>query len=378
MNKSSSPEQSIHFRRFTVAVILFGVLSAAIPILISELIGGWTKKYTSRVNYSAHVDMSGKVAIVTGANTGIGLVTARRLAEAGAHVIVAARSITKGEAAVSTIRSGLMKGVGSAEFLQLDLASLVSVRKFAAAFMKKKLPVHVLVNNAGVMKSPGALFIGKNLTYGFDVTEEGFEYHIGVNHIGHFYLTNLLLDVLKSSTPSRVVTVSSSAESGASGEGINFDRWLPKGGVMPESYEDGVAYGQSKLANLMFAAELAGRVSGSGVSAYACHPGVIETELMRYMEPAMQEEVKKDGLVSEYASKLIGPIFSASFSSSEDGALNQFYLATADSKDLVNGANYHPIGRLTKASHPQASNATLQALLWDNTLKILKKKGFKI
>lgn len=171
MKKSPSTERPIHFRRSTVTAILFGALIAAIPIIISELIGGWTKKYTSRANFSAPVEIRGKVAIVTGANTGIGLVTARRLAEAGAHVIVAARSISKGEAAVSTIRSGLADGVGSAEFLQLDLASLASVRDFAASFKKKNLPLHVLVNNAGVMKSPGAAFIGKSLAYGFEVTE---------------------------------------------------------------------------------------------------------------------------------------------------------------------------------------------------------------
>mmetsp|Transcript_35347 Transcript_35347/g.69608 ORF Transcript_35347/g.69608 Transcript_35347/m.69608 type:complete len:167 (+) Transcript_35347:916-1416(+) len=161
-------------------------------------------------------------------------------------------------------------------------------------------------------------------------------------------------------------------------EGMNFDQWLPKGGVMPDSYEDGVAYSQSKLANLMFAAELATRTSGTGVTAYACHPGVIESDLARYMDPVLKEEARKDGLVSEYAGKIFGPLFAASMFNTEDGALNQLYLARAEGRELVNGAFYHPIGSVTEATHPQASNATLRSLLWEKTKKVLKKKGFKI
>lgn len=173
--------------------------------------------------------------------------------------------------------------------------------------------------------------------------------------------------------------VSSTAEMGAfEEEGIRFDQWLPKDGKIPESYEDGVAYAQSKLANLMFAAEFSERFSGSGVTAYACHPGVIKTDIVRYMNPVIEEQNRKGGVVSEYAGKLVMSLFNAALFTAEDGALNQFYLATADAKDLVNGANYHPIGKMTQAAHPQALNATLQTLLWENTEKVLKKKGFKV
>jgi NAD(P)-dependent dehydrogenase (short-subunit alcohol dehydrogenase family) len=115
--------------------------------------------------------------------------------------------------------------------------------------------------NAGVMKSPGADYVGKEMRYGFEKTADGFEMHIGTNHIGHFYLTQLLTDTLRASAPARVVVTSSAAEKGAFKQGMRFDLWRTDS--MPSEYEDGLAYGQSKLANLLFAKELARRLQGT-------------------------------------------------------------------------------------------------------------------
>merc|ERR1712023_503164 len=124
-------------------------------------------------------------------------------------------------------------GKPKVRFMKLDLASLPSIKSFAEAFEKMNLPLHMLVQNAGVMKSPGLEAVGQNFTYGYDTTEQGFEMHIGVNHIGHFYLTQLLEPILKKSAPARVVSVSSSAERSAYAKGIRFDLWRTRG----EDYE---------------------------------------------------------------------------------------------------------------------------------------------
>ena len=225
------------------------------------------------------------------------------------------------------------------------------------------------------MKSPGAAFIGQGLTYGFETTKDGFEYHIGVNHVAHTYLTKLLLTKLQESAPSRVVSVSSLAEQNSYDEGIVFDQWVPVNGEMPERYEDGNAYGQSKLANLLFAAELASRLNGTGVTAYALHPGVIETELGRYLEPVMEEQMQASGKLAFYVQRAFATLFTSAFFSAKDGALTQLHLATAPAEELVNGAMYHPIGRVTQPGHPQAQNKTLQAMLWDETEKAIEQRS---
>jgi NAD(P)-dependent dehydrogenase (short-subunit alcohol dehydrogenase family) len=228
------------------------------------------------------------------------------------------------------------------------------------------------------MKSPGAVFVGKNLTYGFEVTQDGFESHIGVNHIAHVYLTKLLTQKLKESAPSRVVAVSSSAEEFAFAEGIRFDQWQPTKTTssswspsLPPPDEDGLAYGQSKLANLLFVRELAKQLDGSGVTAYSCHPGVIQTELFRYLESKNEEDAKLSGTVSVLVLKLVGAFFNQALFLPEDGALTQLQLATSPPEQLVNGAFYHPIGRVQNSSHPQGQNETLPSILWGETERVI-------
>jgi len=322
--------------------------------------------------------LTGKVAIVTGANTGIGKETARELARKGCEVIVAARNVAKGQAAVEEILASVeddvrgATGFGKARvrFLQLDLASLTSVKLFADAFKALDLPLHILVNNAGVMMSPGAAFVGREFTYGYSKTLDGFESQIGINHIGHFYLTHLLEPLLIKSAPSRVIAVSSAAEKGAPASGIDFKSWRER---QPD-YEDGVAYGQSKLANLLFARELAERLETKGVSAYSCHPGVIATELSRYMEAETAAEAKANGAIAAALNDFLMSIFSRALLTPPDGALTQLYLSsTTTIPAKYNGGFFVPIATPAKATHPQAHNTTLQKELWKFTETMVKK-----
>lgn len=176
---------------------------------------------------------------------------------------MACRDKARGEAAVEDVKK--LSGNDKVEFMQLDLMSLESVRKFAEEFKARGLPLHSLINNAGIMALPERT-----------PTKEGFEAQIGVNHLAHHLLTNLLLDKLRESSPSRVVCLASRAhEQGV----INFDDLNSE-----KSYSAIAAYGQSKLANVLFAKELDRRMKAEGakVTAYAVHPGVIQTELTRY------------------------------------------------------------------------------------------------
>ena len=201
----------------------------------------------------------GRTFLVTGGNTGIGRATATALARDGGRVYIACRSAAAGAAAVSAIQEAA--GSQAVWLLALDLASLASVRDCAAAFLATGEPLHVLVNNAGVGGQRG-------------LTADGFELHFGVNHLGHFALTSLLLDRLKASGPgARVVTVSSDAHYGA--HGIDFDALRRS----TASFTGQREYAVSKLCNVLFTQELARRVTD--VSAYALHPGVVASDIWR-------------------------------------------------------------------------------------------------
>jgi NAD(P)-dependent dehydrogenase (short-subunit alcohol dehydrogenase family) len=233
--------------------------------------------------------------------------------------------------------------------------------------------LHLLILNAGVMKSPGAEFIGKPMKYGFETTQDGVEYHIGVNHVAHFHLTQLLMQKLQESAPSRVVVVSSLAEQGSYAQGMVFEDWIPENGQMPANYEDGNAYGQSKLANLLFAKSLAARNEGTNVTAYSLHPGVIHTDLSRYMNPIVQEQLNEQPWLQRIASTAFFGIFQLAMMDAKTGAYTQLHVATADVDTLVNGAFYHPIGKVARSNHPQGENKTLQTMLWQETERVIAK-----
>ena len=202
----------------------------------------------------------GQVALITGGNVGIGRITAIELAKKGFKVIIAGRSLERTQPVLDHINSLAVDE--QAIFLPLDLGSFSSVRECVRLFNQLNLPLHLLINNAGVAGLRG-------------LTQDGFEMTFGINHLGHFLLTHLLLEKLQSSGHSRVISVSSRAHKRAAE--IDWDALR-----QPTNSWTGIReYSVSKLANLLFSAELAKRVQGTSVSTYSLHPGVVDTEIWR-------------------------------------------------------------------------------------------------
>jgi NAD(P)-dependent dehydrogenase (short-subunit alcohol dehydrogenase family) len=214
-------------------------------------------------------DLGGRVYVVTGANSGIGWVTARQLAKQGAHVVLACRRVEEGQKCVASLQTEHPEA--SVEVMALDLGELASVRNFASTFLAKHERLDGLVNNAGVMNTAE----GKTI--------DGFERQLGVNHLGHFLLTEQLDAVLRRSAPARVVCLSSCYHDIAMGrdgeivfEDLHFDE---------RPYDGWKAYAQSKLANLLHAQGLAKRFEGTEVTAVSVHPGWVRTPLIRHTMP---------------------------------------------------------------------------------------------
>ena len=208
------------------------------------------------------IDLRGKLALVTGGSGGLGLETARALASKGAHVVVTARDVPKGEAAAAGIREST--GNPQVEVEELELASRASIRAFAERFLGRHRSLDLLINNAGVMACP------------FAKTSDGFEMQFGTNHLGHFLLTCLLVPALRAGAPSRVASLSSRGHHIApvDFDDPNFER---------RPYHNWMSYGQSKTANVLFAVGLERRLAPAGVHANALHPGAIMTELGRHL-----------------------------------------------------------------------------------------------
>src|SRR5215213_4485558 len=262
-------------------------------------------------------DQSGRTAVVTGANSGLGLVTARELARAGAHVVLACRDVEKGAAALAAI--GAEVPGAELELESLDLSSLDSVRSFAATYRQGHDGLDLLINNAGVMAPPRRR------------TADGFELQFGTNHLGHFALTGLLLDAIEGRPDGRVVTLSSNAHKfgaiafGNLGGDSRYFRWR--------------AYGQSKLANLLFALELERRLrsAGSTVKSLAAHPGYAATNLQHAGPPGIDSAIMRiTNLVAQ---------------SGEMGALPELYAATAPG--LEGGTYVGPDGIGEQRGHPK-------------------------
>lgn len=231
--------------------------------------------------------LTGKTAIITGANTGIGLETALDLARRGARVILACRSVEKGEAAAEVVRQ--RTGNQKVLFVRLDLASLDSVRTAANAILQKEQKIDLLINNAGIALRAYAK------------TKDGFEAHLAVNHLGHFLLTNLLLPSLKAAPSARVITVSSSLYKRCSS--IDFYALNSSDPTRYNNKMPGLAYSQSKLANVLFSRSLSKRLLGTGVCTYVLHPGLVpRTELARefYGFYSLFKKVSRDGIKGLY------------------------------------------------------------------------------
>jgi len=267
-------------------------------------------------------DQSGRWAVVTGANSGLGLVTARALARAGASVVLACRNMEKGEQALAQVRAAGPSG-SEVRLETLDLADLKSVRAFAGRLAAERDKLDLLINNAGVMAPPRRL------------TADGFESQFGTNHLGHFALTGLLLGLLTAGgtgSDARVVTLSSGAHRMGT---IKF------GDLQRERhYNNWLAYGQSKLANLMFCFELQRRATAaaSPLRSLAAHPGYADTNL-QFAGPAR---------LYERAFMVLGNKLVAQ--SAEMGALPTLYAATVP--DLPGGTFVGPDGFLEGRGHP--------------------------
>jgi NAD(P)-dependent dehydrogenase (short-subunit alcohol dehydrogenase family) len=272
-------------------------------------------------------DQTGRTAVVTGANSGLGLVTARELARAGATVLIACRDLAKGRHAVSAIRGTVPSA--EVDLAELDLADLGSVRAFAARLSGERDRLDLLVNNAGVMAPPRRL------------TSDGFERQLGTNHLGHFALTGLLLGTLLAAPEPRVVTLSSGAHRMGS---IRFDdlQW-------ERGYNNWRAYGQSKLANLLFCFELQRRATAAGTSlrSLAAHPGYAATNL-QFAGPSRFYERASMAVANRVVAQ-----------SAEMGALPTLYAATAP--DLPGGSFVGPDGFMEMRGHPQVVTAAGRA-----------------
>lgn len=268
----------------------------------------------------------GKVFVVTGANTGIGKVTALELAKLGGKVILACRSEARAQPVVEEIIQET--GNSDVRFEQLDLGDLNSVKACAERILATENKIDVLINNAGLAGSSG-------------LTQSGFELAFGVNHVGHFLLTELLLPRLKESAPSRIVNVASRAHTKSTG--IDFDAVKEKTKTVTGLPE----YQASKLANVLHANELARRLEGTGVTTYSLHPGVVASDVWREV-PGLIRWIMKLFMISN-----------------EEGALTTLHCAISPEAGEESGL-YYDKSRAIKP-HPMALDESLAKELWDRS-----------
>ncbi|CAF0979031.1 unnamed protein product [Adineta steineri] len=253
-----------------------------------------------------NVNLDGKVVFITGATSGIGVETARALASTNAHVFITARDMNRGAQVAEDIKK--TTGNNQVDVLELDLTSLESVRNCVHQFRLHKLPINILICNAGIMACP------------YSKTKDGYELQLGVNHLAHFLLVTSLLPELKAGKPARVIMVSSVLNKF---QGINFEdiNW-------EKNYDKWLAYGQSKTANILFALQLNKLYKSEGLRAFALNPGAIMTNLQNVLPIEEQQAMgyfKEDGTLADY------------FKSVEQGASTSVYAALASELDHSDG-----------------------------------------
>jgi NAD(P)-dependent dehydrogenase (short-subunit alcohol dehydrogenase family) len=277
--------------------------------------------------------IKGKTVLVTGGTNGLGLVTARELARMGAQVTIVSRNADKCAAVAEAIKAETGNPV---EFIAADLSTLAGIMQAAATFKQRHTHLQVLVNNAG------AMFTRRQLT------SDGYEMTFALNHLNYFLLTILLLDILKASAPARIVNVSSHAHEGAS---VDFDN------LQGEKHFRGMqAYGQSKLANVLFTYELARRLEGSGVTVNALHPGFIATGFAR-----------NNGAIYNFGMKIIGPFIRKP----DQGAQTSIYLASSPEVEGISGKYF--VDCKAVASSPISHDQALAEKLWQVSLELTGK-----
>ena len=286
-------------------------------------------------------DMDGKVVLITGANTGIGLVTARELCQRGAQVFIACRSVGMGEVALATIRAAVPGA--QVALLPLDLGDFDSVQSCAERFLAFNLPLHVLINNAGLAGSKG-------------LTRSGFELAFGTNYLGHFLLTDLLLDCVKATAAkdgaARIVSVASRAHYRVKPVATGID-WVAL--QKPSKTLTGFAeYGASKLANVLFSAELSRRLAGSGVTTYALHPGVVASDVWRAVPWPFRSLIKRRMITVE------------------EGAVTSLFCATSPQVATESGLYYDKCQAKTPSALGQ--DFALAQALWQKSEDWVKAK----
>lgn len=283
-------------------------------------------------------DVKDKIIIITGANTGIGKEVARDLAKREAKVIMACRDLFKCE---TTRKEIVLETKNKYVYCRkCDLASQSSIREFVKTFKKEHKKLDILINNAGVMRCPKSL------------TEDGIEMQLGVNHMGHFLLTNLLIDIIKLSAPSKIINVSSVAHTRGK---INIDDLNSV-----KNYDPGDAYSQSKLANILFTKELSKRLKNYNVTVNAVHPGLVDTEITRHM-PFF------DSIVG---SIIIRPLFWIFIKTPKQGAQTILHAALDPSLNNVTGV-YLSNFKITEESEA-ARDESIAAWLWETSEKWTK------
>jgi len=272
-------------------------------------------------------ELEGKIILITGGTNGIGKVTALELAKKGAAVVIVGRNPEKTGLVVQSIKD--QSNNSAVDGLIADLSSISEVRNLANAFRQKYPHLHVLINNAG------GIFASRQ------VSVDGFEYTFALNHLAYFTLTNLLLNMLIADAPSRIISISSNAHVGASLDfsDLQNERRYGVGGYR--------AYGQSKLANLLFTYELARRLSGTGVTVNAVHPGAVATGF---------------GMNNNGAMKMGMSIFHQFSLTPEQGADTIIFLASSPEVEGITGKYWN--NRKTIASSTQSNDAEAQKRLW--------------
>jgi len=269
-------------------------------------------EYSTTDEVLAGIDLTGKRIMITGASAGLGVETARALAARGADVVGAARDLAKADRATAEVREAAKQGGGSLELIELDLASLNSVRACADALNADGQPFDIVIANAGVMATP------------FGHTADGFETQFGTNHLGHFLLVNRIAGLIREG--GRLVNLSSAGHRYA-------DVDLDDPGFEKTEYAPFVAYGRSKTANILFAVEFDRRWKDRGVRAAAVHPGGIQTELGRHMD--QEAETRLIATINENNAKAGLPPFR--YKTIPQGAATSVWAAVIASADEVSG-----------------------------------------
>ena len=302
-------------------------------------------------------DLTGKVILITGANSGLGKSTAFHLAGKGATVILGCRTITKAQATMKEIRTTYPDAL--LEALVLDLGSFQSIRAGADHFLARHNELHSLILNAAVGVKP------------FSLTEDGIEEQFGVNHVGHFLLTKLLLPVVEATStvekPATIVVVTSMAHFTSYGIGVHTSL----NDINDESaYNSFLAYGQSKLANLLFAQELAVRVK-NGVLVNSIHPGGVKTNLAKHIEASLRNSVPVP--FKNYVANKFNDFLSLICWHPDIASLTILHASVGPNliESKISGGYFHPIGRRNKPCAVHGGNTTLQHELWEFSEKLI-------